>query len=130
VLTYASRGYMLKPDADWHAKNKVLLAAKAQSLKVSNFQREIKHRAIEGERIKEENRVNAEMERLEAEMSAQEAALSAPKVADVAVSTSPDYDNMTKAEIIEANPDAGLDMSMNKATMLSEIDGDKPPFED
>lgn len=129
VLNYVDRGYRLKPDADWHAKNKVLLSVNKQSLKVSNFQREIKHRAIEVERVKEVNRVNAEMERLEAEMSAQETAIKAPVVAVVAVSTSPDYDNMTKAEIIESNPGAGLDMTMTKETMLSEID-DKPPFED
>jgi len=130
-LTYIARGYMMKPDAAWHAKHAELVEAKAQSLKVSNFQREIKHRAIEVERVKEVNRINAEMELVEAEMAKAEAALVAGSTSSPTVAPAPDFDNMTKAEIIEANPGAGLDMTMTKDTMIAEIDNDdKPPFED
>jgi hypothetical protein len=64
-------------------------------------------------------------------MAAEEAALASPKVPDVAVSVAPDYENMTKAEMIAANPGAGLDMTMTKDTMIAEVQtDDKPPFED
>lgn len=130
-LNYVARGYMLKPDFAWHEKNKELKAAKSQSLKVSNFQRDRKNRMIEITRLKEVAQVNAEMEQAEADMAAEEAALASPKVPDVAVSVAPDYENMTKAEMIAANPGAGLDMTMTKDTMIAEVQtDDKPPFED
>lgn len=75
VLNYVSKGYKLKPDAEWNEANAKYEQVKAESLKLSNFQREVEGRRLEVERKREHDRMMAEMESINAELEAEEAKL-------------------------------------------------------
>ena len=76
-VIYIKKGYKIAPDEDWREKNRVYEEAKAESLKLSNFQREIKNREKELEAKQERARLMAEMERQNEAMQAAEDALNA-----------------------------------------------------
>lgn len=75
VLNYVSKGYKLKPDDVWREANEKLEAVKAESLKLSNFQREVESRKIELERKRQHEQAMAEMEAINAELEAEESKL-------------------------------------------------------
>ena len=77
TTTYVAKGYKLKPDAQWNALNEVHEAEKAKSLKVSDFQREIKNREVELVRKKNQLAIEAQMNEVEAQMADAEAELEA-----------------------------------------------------
>lgn len=71
----AGKGYKAKPDAEWRAKNEEYERAQAESLRISNAQREIKLKEQELARRAEEKRMREEIDRVEAELAKREAEL-------------------------------------------------------
>lgn len=78
ATSYLRKGYKLAPDDVWIAANEEYERAKAESLRISNAQREIKLKEKELERRAEEKRISDEIERIERELAEREAALNAP----------------------------------------------------
>lgn len=71
----AGKGYKAHPDADWLAKNEEYERAKAESLRISEAQRELRLRSQELKRRSEEKQMADEINAMEAELAKQEAAL-------------------------------------------------------
>jgi hypothetical protein len=78
AYTNQKRGFKIEPDDIWRAANKEFEAAKAASLKLSNFQRDIKHRAKALETKAALIESTRAMEAMEAAMAAAESAIDKP----------------------------------------------------
>jgi hypothetical protein len=71
-LTYIKRGYKIERDPEWQKLNDDHESRKKDSLKLSNFQRDIKNRTIAVEAKALLSKEIADMERLEAQITALE----------------------------------------------------------
>lgn len=120
VLTYTAKDppFKLKPDDVWYAAHEEREAINAASLKVSNFQREIKNReeALKAKQILADQMI--EMERQISEMDAAEAALDNPsETVEVAPET-------TTVAGIELTPVDGLG-ALTKKQLVEHITANK-----
>lgn len=81
---YVAKGYLIKPNADWQAKSAEYERAQAESIRISNAQREIRLKHQELQRRAEEKRIADEIAAAEAELAKMEAEMNgAPEPEEV-----------------------------------------------
>ena len=84
ALRYVSKGYSLHATPEWEEKHKELMKVKADSLRLSKLQGEIKNRKKAIEAQEKLNADYAELEKLDAELKAKEDTLNGVEPVKVA----------------------------------------------